>query len=61
MDNQFTILAEIEEILSTISSLKDKTLDHYQENTCLAQQLLIDLSCLEEDANSLINEFAITK
>lgn len=61
MDNVYSILSELEEILLIISSLKDKTLDSYKENKSLARDLLIDLSCLEGEANNLIREFHLLK
>jgi hypothetical protein len=61
MDNVYLILSELEEILLIISSLKDKTLDSYKEDTSLARDLLIDLSSLEAEAGNLIQEFHLLK
>jgi len=58
MSDSFKILTEIEEILEEVSSLKNKTLDHYHEDKKLANQLMIDLICLEEEAKSLLSDFS---
>jgi hypothetical protein len=59
MSDSFEILTEIEEILEVVSSLKNKTLDHYHEDKNLANQLMIDLVSLETEAKDLLNDFSV--
>ena len=56
MSSVYNYLSEIEEILETVSSLRDKTLEHYHENTSEASRLIRDLSSLEEEAHSLMSD-----
>ena len=56
MSDSHTMLIELEEILSLLSSLKDDTLDRFHENRPLAKRLLTDLSLLEKDTVKLLDE-----
>jgi hypothetical protein len=50
-------MVEVSEIIDQIKEMKDKTLDHYYEDTNRAKELLIGLNGLEDDANKLIKDF----
>ena len=50
-------MVEVSEIIDQIKEMKDKTLDHYHEDTSRAKKLMIGLSDLEDDANKLIKDF----
>jgi len=49
-------MAEVEEAIDYIKSLKDKTLEHFYEDKILAKKLLIDLNLLEEESKKLLDE-----
>ena len=57
MENVFALINEVEETIEYIKTLKDKALEHYQENKKLANKLLLDLNNLEDDANKLLDTF----
>lgn len=57
MDDTYSHILEVSEIIDQIKEMKDKTLDHYHEDTNRAKELLIGLNDLENDANKLIKDF----
>lgn len=57
LTDNYSHLTEISEIIDSIASMKDKTLDHFYENKLLATKLMLDLNELEEEAHLLIKEF----
>jgi hypothetical protein len=57
LTDNYSFLTEISEIIDSIASMKDKTLDHFYENELLATKLMLDLNELEEEAQLLIKEF----
>jgi hypothetical protein len=57
MSDTYLQMVEVSEIIDQIKEMKDKTLDHYQEDTSRAKELLIGLNELEDDANKLIKDF----
>jgi hypothetical protein len=57
MRDAYSHIIEVSEIISSIKEMKDKTLDHYYEDSGRAKELLIGLSDLEDDANKLIKDF----
>lgn len=59
MSGIYNYLSEIEEILETVSSLKDKTLEHYYEDKLEASRLMKDLASLEKEASSLKNDLTL--
>jgi hypothetical protein len=56
LNQYYSFLAELNEIVEDIHSMKDKTLDHFQEDKKMATKLMIDLSDLKKEADSLIKE-----
>lgn len=57
MNDTYSYIVEVSEIIDSIKQMKDKTLDHYHENSSKASELLIGLNDLEDDANKLIQDF----
>lgn len=57
MDDTYSQMVEVSEIIDQIKEMKDKTLDHYYEDSNRAKELLIGLNDLEDDANKLIKDF----
>jgi hypothetical protein len=57
MNDTHAHMLEVSEIIDSIKEMKDRTLDHYYENTTKASELLIGLNDLEDDAKKLIKEF----
>jgi hypothetical protein len=57
MDDTYSQIVEVSEIIDRIKEMKDKTLDHYYEDTTRASELLVGLNELEDDAEKLIKEF----
>ena len=57
MSNTYLQMVEVSEIIDQIKEMKDKTLDHYHEDTDRAKELLVGLNDLEDDANKLIKDF----
>jgi len=57
MNSTYSQMVEVSEIIDQIKEMKDKTLDHYNEDTDRAKKLLVGLNDLEDDANKLIKDF----
>jgi hypothetical protein len=57
MSDTYLQMLEVSEIIDQIKEMKDKTLDHYHEDTYRAKELLVGLNDLEDDANKLIKDF----
>ena len=57
MNDTYSQMVEVSEIIDQIKLMKDRTLDHYHEDTSRAKKLMIGLSDLEDDANKLIKDF----
>ena len=57
MNISYAQTVEIIEIIEQIKEMKDKTLDHFYEDSEKAKKLLINLNKLENDANKLIEDF----
>jgi hypothetical protein len=57
MKDTYSHIVEVSEIIDQIKEMKDKTLDHYYEDSVRAKELLVGLSELEDDANKLIKDF----
>jgi hypothetical protein len=57
MSDTYLQMVEVSEIIDQIKEMKDKTLDHYHEDTDRAKELLVGLNDLEDDANKLIKDF----
>ena len=57
MNDTYSQMVEVSEIIDQIKLMKDKTLDHYHEDASRAKKLMIGLSDLEDDANKLIKDF----
>ena len=57
MNDTYSYIVEVSEIIDSIKEMKDKTLDHYHEDSDKAKELLNGLNDLEDDANKLIQDF----
>ena len=57
MSDTYLELLEVSKIIDSIKEMKDKTLDHYYEDTDKAKELLVGLNELEDDANKLMKDF----
>lgn len=57
MSDTYLEMLKVSKIIDSIKEMKDKTLDHYYEDTDKAKKLLVGLNDLEDDANNLMKDF----